>query len=210
MKENSDLKKVRVLYVLVIGLKILISGMLYYIQKRLDSVEKHAEANSKMAITLFQRLNNVIELNYLDTDNYQYLVNPKDWEDSLKKQTGLSLDIPNSWTLEKIIVRVENNKKNDSNNLDEYYIFLTKSETVSFKEFVDNLYNQIHDNFEGEVLSFSDEKKYYAIKSFSEATYNNMYYDYVTYQSDGSYGGPRIKVKVLDDESGVKIEINKF
>ena len=36
MKENKDLKKVRILYVVVIGLIFLIGGMFYYFQKRVN------------------------------------------------------------------------------------------------------------------------------------------------------------------------------
>ncbi len=47
--------------------------------------------------------------------------------------------------------------------------------------------------------------------SFSEATYNNMYYDYMKTMEDGSTGGPKVKIKVLEEENNkVRIEINKF
>lgn len=210
MKENSDLKKVRILYVVVIGLIFLMAGMFWYFNNKIELVQKHAEANSEMSIAINKRINKLAELNYLDSESYNYLVDPSDWEKTLKDQTGLSIDIPDSWKLDKVIVRKEKDKKKEYEYLDEYFIFLTKSNEVSFNEFVDELFKKIRDSFEGDVLSFDDEKKYYEINSFSEATYNNMYYDYVTYQKDGSYGGPRIKVKVVDGEKQVKIEVNKF
>ena len=72
---------------------------------------------------------------------------------------------------------------------------------------------ELSDEFQDEVLSFKDGKGYYEIKSFSETTYNNIYYDfhdkrYEDYESTSTRN--KIKIVYLENTNQVKIEINKY
>ena len=61
MKKNKNDK---FLYVVIICLIGLVIGMFFYFQKRMDDIKNQAEVNSTMAITLFKRMNKIVELNY--------------------------------------------------------------------------------------------------------------------------------------------------
>ena len=147
----------------------------------------------------------IVELNHLDTENAKYYVNPTNWQEQYKKENGISLDIPKEWKIDSIVIR----RMTDS--FGEYTIILNKIGSVTFDDFARDLYNKMYD-FAGLVESFKEGKGYYEIRSFNEATYNNMYYDYMTRDSEGVLSGPKIKVKLinLEETNQVKIEVNKF
>ena len=208
MEENKDLKKVRMLYVIIFGLILLILGEFYYFQNKFSEYNNVAEGQANAIIHTSKRINKLVEINHLDEENYKYLVNPNNWNEDLNEQIGMSLDIPENWKIDEVLVKRYNNKTKD--DLDEFTITLIKSDDYSFTEFTTALYKKIYTTF-GEVYSFNDKDKYYEILSFSEATYNNMYYDYMKTMEDGTTGGPKVKIKVLDQENNkVQIEINKF
>lgn len=207
MEENKDLKKVRLLYFIVISLIILILGIFYYFNNKISVLENYVEQNSQMIVNTAVRISKLSELNYLDTERFIYLTNPKDWEKDLEKQIGMTIDVPDTWRLDKVIVRkyVEN-----EDSTDQFIITMIKSDNYSFNEFTTDLYKKIHDKF-GEVDSFKEGKGYYEINSFSEATYNNMYYDYITMNEEGIETGTKPKIKIFEQEENIiKIEINKF
>ena len=105
MVENKDLKKVRLLYVVVIGLIMVIIAMFFYFNNKIDILQKHAESNSTMSINIFKRLNEIVELNQLDTANYRYLVNPSNWEEILKNETAMTLNDLNNYKISEVVVK---------------------------------------------------------------------------------------------------------
>ena len=215
MKKNN-LNKGNRLYIVIVGLLVLMIGMFVYFQKRLNELQKHAETNSEIAINIYKKLNNTIELNYLSTDNYKYLINPSDWKETLKSETALNLDDLGIFKINKVIMRKNNNM--ESGDLNEYTITIDIPSGASFKEFTDLMYKKINDililsdNDTSKVESFKEGRGYYDINSFEEATYNNMYYDYIKTLSDGTIGGPKVKVTILylEETNQITMEINKF
>ena len=206
MEENKDLKKVRLLYFIVIGLIILVIFIFYYFNNKIKVLENNAEQSAQMIVNTAVRVTKMSELNYLDTERFTFLTNPKDWEKDLEKEIGMTIDVPDTWKFDKVVIR----KSIEDNDYDYFIITMIKSDNYSFDNFVNDLYNKIHDKF-GEVDSFKEGRGYYEINSFSEATYNNMYYDYITTNEEGIETGTKPKIKILDQEDNiVKIEINKF
>ncbi len=206
MEENKDLKKVRLLYFIVIGLIILVIVIFYYFNNKIKVLENNAEQSAQMIVNTAVRVTKMSELNYLDTERFTFLTNPKNWEKDLEKEIGMTIDVPESWKFDKVVIR----KSIEDNDYDYFIITMIKSDNYSFDNFVNDLYNKIQDKF-CEVFSFKEGRVYYEIKSFSEATYNNMYYDYITTSEAGIETGTKPKIKILDQEDNiVKIEINKF
>lgn len=206
MKDNNVLaKKIKILYVVVIGLIMLVMGIFFYYQSKYNELKEVTYAHTQESIYLSKKINQVIELNSLNTEDVKYDVNPSNWQEQYKKDNGMNFDIPKGWSKESVIIR----KLADS--LGAYTIVLNKSGSITFDDFTKELYNKIY-KFAGRVESFKEGKGYYEIRSFKEATYNNMYYDYMTRDSNGVLSGPRIKVKLLDlkDTNQVKIEVNKY
>lgn len=214
--KKSYFGNVKFLYGVIICLFGLIIGLFFFFQRKLNIIQKDIENNYKMSITGFKRLTNVIELNYLDTENFKYLVNSSNWSETLKRETLLNFDDLENFQVEKVIVRQENEMGPD--DLSEFIITMNILNNSSFKDFTDLMYQKINkilvitDNDTSKVESFKEGRGYYDINSFEEATYNNMYYDYMKTMSDGSIGGPKIKVKILymEETNQIKIEINKF
>ena len=214
--KKSYFRNVKFLYGVIICLFGLIIGIFFFFQRKLNIIQKDIENNYKMSITGFKRLTNVIELNYLDTENFKYLVNPSNWSETLKRETLLNFDDLENFQVEKVIVRQENEMGPD--DLSEFIITMNILNNSSFKDFTDLMYQKINkilvitDNDTSKVESFKEGRGYYDINLFEEATYNNMYYDYMKTMSDGSIGGPKIKVKILymEETNQIKIEINKF
>ena len=160
--------------------------------------------NKSLSTFAYNLLDNVISLNGLKTENFEYVNNPKDWNNTLKSKTGLSLDIPKGWKLDNVSM------KKTHDEVSSFTIILNKSNGTTFNDFVKDMYKKIY-AISGLVESFKEGRGYYEIKSFSEATYNNMYYDYMTI-IDGITQGPKVKVKLTDlkDKNQVKVEISNF
>ena len=215
MKKNN-IKKDKVLYLIIIILICLMIGMFIYFKNRLDIVQKHTESNMEMSIAIFKRLNKTIELNYLDTDNFKYLVNPNNWNELLKEETALSIDDLENFKIDKVIIKQRNDKSID--DVSEYTIIINMLGSSTFNDFTNLMYQKMNailvetQNDTSKVESFKEGKGYYEISSFEEATYNNMYYDYMKTLSDGTTGGPKVKVKILylEETNQIKMEINKF
>jgi hypothetical protein len=189
--------------------------MFAYFQNKLKDHEEQLRVNQEMSVALFKRINSVIELNYLDSDLYKYLVNPTDWIDTLKKEIALDLHELGNYKVEKVLVKQKTTMTED--DLSEWTIILNMDDKTSFTDFTKLIYQKIKDvliltnNDTSQVESFKEGRGYYDINSFEEATYNNMYYDYMKTMGDGSTGGPKVKIKVLEEENNkVRIEINKF
>ena len=216
MVENKDLKKVRLLYVVVFGLIILVLGIFFYFNNKIENLQKHAESNSILSVNLLKRINKIVELNHLDTENYKYLINPSNWEEILKKETGMTLSDLNNYKIDKVIVRESTDK--ESNVDHEFEITIKFLNNSPFNEFTSLIYQKMINIFEetnndtSKVESFKEGKGYYDINSFDEATYNNMYYDYMLTREDGTTSGPKVKVKILylEETNQIKMEINKF
>ena len=205
MKDTNILiKKIKMLYVIVIGLIMLLGGMFYYFQNKFDKLTEQTNINKSLSTFAYNLLDNVISLNGLKTENFEYVNNPKDWNNTLKSKTGLSLDIPKGWKLDNVSM------KKTHDEVSSFIITLNKSNDITFNDFVKDMYKKIY-AISGLVESFKEGRGYYEIKSFSEATYNNMYYDYMTI-IDGITQGPKVKVKVtdLEDKNQVKVEISNF
>ncbi len=215
MKKNN-LKKDKLLYIVIICLIATMIGMFCYFESKFKNQEEHLRANSNISIALFKRLNSVIELNYLDSDLYKYLINPSNWKEILKKECALSLDDLDNYPIEKILLKQRTDKTDD--DLSEWTIIFNIGDDVSFNDFTKLMYQKISDilvltdNDTSKVESFKEGRGYYDINSFEEATYNNMYYDYMKTMSDGSTGGPKVKIKIiyLEETNQIKMEINKF
>ena len=216
MKKNNERKKDKNLYGVITLLIVLMVGMFFYFQSKLKDQEEHLRINSEMSIALFKRMNSVIELNYLDSDLYKYLINPTNWQETLKKECALNLDDLENYQIEKILLRQRTEMTED--DLSEWTIIFNVGDGSSFNDFTKLMYQKISDilvltgNDTSKVESFNERKGYYDINSFEEATYNNMYYDYMKKLSDGSTGGPKVKIKILylEDTNQIKMEINKF
>ena len=205
MKDTSILmKKIKMLYVVIIGLIMLLGGMFYYFQNKFDKLTEQTNINKSLSTFAYNLLDNVISLNGLKTENFEYVNNPKNWNNILKSKTGLSLDIPKGWKLDNVSM------KKTHDEVSSFTITLNKSNGTTFNDFVKDMYKKIY-AISGLVESFKEGRGYYEIKSFSEATYNNMYYDYMTI-IDGITQGPKVKVKLTDlkDKNQVKVEISNF
>ena len=215
MAKNNQ-KKDKVLYTIIIGLVVLMIGMFCYFQSKINKYQEYVEGSSNAIVTMLKKISNVIELNYLDTDNFKYLVNPNNWEESLKNETALDLNNLGDYQIDKVIVRKYTNASED--DLNEYTIYLNMLNNKAFNDFTSLMYQKINEIFvitnndTSKVESFKEGRGYYDISSFEEATYNNMYYDYMKTLSDGTTGGPKIKVKILylEETNQIKMEINKF
>ncbi len=215
MAKNNQ-KKDKVLYTIIIGLVVLMIGMFCYFQSKINKYQEYVEGSSNAIVTMLKKISNVIELNYLDTDNFKYLVNPNNWEESLKNETALDLNNLGDYQIDKVIVRKYTNASED--DLNEYTIYLNMLNNKTFNDFTSLMYQKINEIFvitnndTSKVESFKEGRGYYDISSFEEATYNNMYYDYMKTLSDGTTGGPKIKVKILylEETNQIKMEINKF
>lgn len=216
MIENKYQEKVKFLYIIVCVLLVLMIGMFIYFQSKIKEHDNNFNASGNMTMALFKRINSVIELNNLDSDLYKYIINPSDWKEILKKECALTLDDLDDYTIEKILLKQKNEMTGD--DLSEWTITFNISDDGSFDYFTKLIYQKISDilvmthNDTSKVESFKEGRGYYDINSFSEATYNNMYYDYIKTMSDGSTGGPKIKIKLLylEDTNQIKMEINKF
>lgn len=214
MVENKDLKKVRLLYVVVIGLIMVIIAMFFYFNNKIDILQKHADSNSTMSINIFKRLNEIVELNQLDTANYRYLVNPSNWEEILKNETAMTLNDLNNYKISEVVVKEDTDLTVDH----EFVITINILKNGTFNDFTSLMYQKMINIFKetnndtSKVESFKEGRGYYDIDSFEEATYNNMYYDYMKTMEDGSTGGPKVKVKILylEETNQIKMEINKF
>ena len=213
---KSNQKKDKILYGLIIGLVVIIVFMFNYFQKKIDSLEESADVGVKVSMAINKRLNNVIQLNYLNTDNQKYLINPIDWKETLEWETALNLSDLENYQVDKVIVRQYN--EIGENDLSEFTIIINIPGDSSFNDFTNIMYQKINEIFvktnndTSKVESFKEGRGYYDIESFEEATYNNMYYDYMKPMSDGSTGGPKVKVKILylEETNQIKMEINKF
>ena len=214
--KKSDLKKDKILYGVIIGLVVAIIIMFVHFQKRINNLEENAEASVNVSLALIKRLNNVIQLNYLNTDNQKYLINPDNWEETLERETALNFSDLDNYKIDKVIVRQHTDMTED--DLSEFTIIINIPSDSSFNDFTNKMYHKINeifvktDNDTSKVESFKEGRGYYDIESFEEATYNNMYYDYMKPMRDGSTGGPKVKVKILylEETNQIKMEINKF
>ena len=199
-------RRIKILLAVIVVLVFFIIGGITYFNQEIDNMKKDSLSRVESMFGILKKVNKVIELNRLNTEEFTYYINPSDWEDTLKKETGLTLEIPNNWTKNEVVVRKDNNDE----SLSVFEITLDIKGNIVFNDFVDTLYKKLKNEFET-VESFTEGKGYYEINSFSEATYNNMYYDYVTTLEDGSTGGPKVKIKLLElEKNKIKIEINKF
>ena len=199
-------RRIKILLAVIVVLVFFIIGGITYFNQEIDNMKKDSLSRVESMFGILKKVNKVIELNRLNTEEFTYYINPSDWEDTLKKETGLTLEIPNNWTKNEVVVRKDNNDE----SLSVFEITLDIKGNIVFNDFVDTLYKKLKNEFET-VESFKEGKGYYEINSFSEATYNNMYYDYVTTLEDGSTGGPKVKIKLLElEKNKIKIEINKF
>lgn len=93
------------MYVVIIALIVLIIGIFVYFNKKINNLNNHSEMNSQMIINVAQRINKMVELNYLDDGNYKYLINPKNWKELLKKETALDLNDLANYQIDNVIVR---------------------------------------------------------------------------------------------------------
>ena len=50
-----------------------------------------------MIVNTAVRVTKMSELNYLDTERFTFLTNPKDWEKDLEKEIGMTIDVPDTW-----------------------------------------------------------------------------------------------------------------
>ena len=204
------------MYVVIIALIVLIIGIFVYFNKKINNLNNHSEMNSQMIINVAQRINKMVELNYLDDGNYKYLINPKNWKELLKKETALDLNDLAKYQIDNVIVRQKKDMQED--DLSEYTVLINIMDDASFNDFTKLMYQKINNvliytgNDTSKVESFKEGRGYYDIASFEEATYNNMYYDYMKKLSDGSTGGPKVKIKILylEETNQIKMEINKF
>ena len=155
---------------------------------------------SEINIANTKKVNSIIELNDLDTDQYHLIFNSESILEEIKNATKLDINIPNDWQINSSKIKVYNN---DSSK--EFTLIINKGQT-SFDNFTKSIYDNIKsidDN--GIVQSFN--KRYYEINSFNEATYNNMYFDVLEDKNISI----RHKIKITNlDKKEVKIEIDIF
>ena len=155
---------------------------------------------SEINIANTKKVNSIIELNDLDTDQYHLIFNSESILEEIKNATKLVINIPNDWQINSSKIKVYNN---DSSK--EFTLIINKGQT-SFDNFTKSIYDNIKsidDN--GIVQSFN--KRYYEINSFNEATYNNMYFDVLEDKNISI----RHKIKITNlDKKEVKIEIDIF
>lgn len=214
MKKKKLNKKTCVLYIIIITLVVMVVGCIIYMNCRINELSDRLEINNKVSIYTSTKLNEVIKLNKLNTNECKYIFNSDHWEELLSSNSGgFKIVIPDNWQLDT--VEIYNCKFNQSDEpLYEFTITLNVGGTITFNEFTKELYNQIKSlDYNDIVQSFNKDKGgYYEIASFEEATYNNMYYDYITVNNNGEEEGPRTKIKVLylENENQVKIEVNKY
>ena len=156
------------------------------------------------------RMNDIIERNNLDTKDYFFLINQDSWQELLTKETGLI--IPNNWEISYTKIKRYTNEKSQS----EFTLIIDLDDKLTFDEVADTLYSKALSlsEYDMPLRSFDDVKKFYDINSFSEATYNNMYYDYPTdYDNEGrttSTNLIKLKLLHLKDKNQAKLEVNNY
>ncbi len=190
----------------IILLIIIIVQTIYY-NYRFENIRTSMYGLINGAVNLAERLDTVISLNNLEHYNYVIITDEAEWKPLLKEETGLT--IPDNWKISDVKVKKYREHKKSS----EFTLIFDLDDELSFDDMANGLYNKIEElSFDGDpILSFN--KRYYEIKSFDEATYNNMYYDYIEEDSEtGTYGGPRIKLKLLylEDTNQAKLEVNIY
>ena len=201
-KENKNKYNVLLLLVVLVIISII------YTNYRISKINTLYNQSFKTLFNLEKDFNSIIKINKLDTEKCKFLIDSEEWEKKLSDNTGgLTINIPDGWSIIKTEILACKYHDEPTN---EFEMYLNMGGDTTFNDFTNLIFKEIS-VLGDEVMSFKENTGYYTIHSFEEATYNNMYYDYLVPSKSGLEEKIRTKIKILNlGNETVKIEINKF
>ena len=187
---------ITILAVIIFGSIIFLTISNIILNKKIDELDRKIGAT-------YLKINS--ESNY-----YEIYDEDNNWQDLIKERTGLEIKLPKDWHLVSKYMKIYKNE----DIADEFRIVLFMDGEYTFEDFTNEIFNQAiviaNDFSESKVMSWRDtpKKGYYEVKSFSETTYGNIYYDRVTENDKTS--SLRHKVKMIKNNNKLIMEINKY